>query len=381
MKNKNYFAIPQTGTRCAGTGLLALDVVINESTEAEPKFWAGGSCGNVLSILSYLGWESYPLSRLANDSAAEKIKNDLAQFKVRLDFVESSEDGSTPIIIEKIRTKPDGIPKHTFHFACPYCGIRLPRYKSLTLKIIQERLKTLTDIKAFYFDKVSPAAIELANAVRLQGGIVVFEPSGIGDQSLFNKALQSCHIIKYSHERLRNIEEYKSDILPLLQVVTLGEEGLRYIWRGCNNYQEQWQQLPAFEINGFKDAAGSGDWCTAGIIHLLGQNGSTNLEKASNDKVVEALRFGQALAAINCLFEGARGSMYILDRQSMKIAVEKVMLEKSTLLTIPEDFSNQTNIIKYTIQCVCPGCTKQCYSVKTNSQAEEQNTSLVQNIA
>ena len=46
------------------------------------KLSAGGSCGNVLSILGYLGWDSYPVARLANDEAGAGVMHDLKRWHI-----------------------------------------------------------------------------------------------------------------------------------------------------------------------------------------------------------------------------------------------------------------------------------------------------------
>ncbi|NJR56859.1 MAG: hypothetical protein HC768_21350 [Acaryochloris sp. CRU_2_0] len=47
-----------------GTGLLALDVVFSDRLNDPLGLWAGGTFGNVMVALSYLGWDSYPIARL-----------------------------------------------------------------------------------------------------------------------------------------------------------------------------------------------------------------------------------------------------------------------------------------------------------------------------
>ena len=55
-----------------GAGLLALDIVISEVSEAPPEQWAGGTCGNVLIALGYLGWKSQPVARLKTGAAVDR---------------------------------------------------------------------------------------------------------------------------------------------------------------------------------------------------------------------------------------------------------------------------------------------------------------------
>jgi hypothetical protein len=44
--------------RAFGIGLIALDLVMGADRESSVRSWAGGTCGNVLSILAYLGWDA-----------------------------------------------------------------------------------------------------------------------------------------------------------------------------------------------------------------------------------------------------------------------------------------------------------------------------------
>src|SRR5437870_1474895 len=81
-----------------GTGLVALDVVIGDSSEVDPILCAGGTCANVLTALAFFSWESYPIARLRSDAASKKVIEDLKHWGVRLDFVSLSDGGSTPVV-------------------------------------------------------------------------------------------------------------------------------------------------------------------------------------------------------------------------------------------------------------------------------------------
>jgi len=76
--------------------------------------------------------------------------------------------------------------------------------------------------------------------------------------------------------------------------------------------------LPAFSVPELVDSAGAGDWCTAGLIHSLGQNGAEGFTKAPDQAVENALLFGEALAALKCRYKGARGIMYNLSKNEFE---------------------------------------------------------------
>ena len=69
-----------------GMGLVALDLVF-AGDQLPPKCYAGGTCCNVLTILSYLGWRSLPISRLRGDTAGERLVRDLRRWHVSTQFV------------------------------------------------------------------------------------------------------------------------------------------------------------------------------------------------------------------------------------------------------------------------------------------------------
>src|SRR5690348_5521733 len=65
-----------------GTGFIALDVLITHESPDQLFFSAGGTCGNILAILGYLGWSSVALSRLSKDFAGEWVFGDLRRWGV-----------------------------------------------------------------------------------------------------------------------------------------------------------------------------------------------------------------------------------------------------------------------------------------------------------
>jgi sugar/nucleoside kinase (ribokinase family) len=316
-----------------GTGLVALDVVIADSVKKDPILCAGGTCGNVLTALAYLGWNAYPIARLRSDAASKRITEDLSYWGVKLDFVSLSDCGSTPVVVQHIHHNGKGERSHRFSRHCPTCGNWLPWYKAVRATTIPDLATRLPKADVFYFDRTSRGAITLAENARKNGALVVFEPSSGSGPDQLADALATAHVVKVSSDRMSGNEAFRNAAAPVLLIETLGADGLRYAHgRGK---KRTWKSLPAFKVADLRDAAGAGDWCTAGVISQLCHRGPQGLESASENDVHTALRRGQAMAAWTCHYDGARGGMYTSNRESFEQAVEDILNGKSTRETKP----------------------------------------------
>lgn len=310
--------------RAFGTGLIALDLVMSANPNLPVQAWAGGTCGNVLSILAYLGWESYPIARMNGDPASERVRADMSRWGVKLDFAGCEPTSHTPIIIQEIRRGRDGSPTHRFSWACPRCGQWLPSFKPVTRQAVDVVGDGLNGAKVFFMDRLSRAALTLAARAADAGAIVMFEPSGKSDPKLFAEALQLAHIVKYADQRLSEAGgAMASDSAMILEIQTMGIEGLRYRHRLAK--LSDWTHLPAVSAPQLLDSCGSGDWCSAGLLSMIAGGGLPGLKSASIENLVSALRYGQALAAWNCAFEGARGGMYAVERDRFDDLIGQVL--------------------------------------------------------
>jgi sugar/nucleoside kinase (ribokinase family) len=308
-----------------GTGLVALDVVVSEISGAPPRFWAGGTCGNVLAALSFLGWSASPIARLRPGDASDKVLADLRACGVSDRFISVTDDGSTPVIVERIRLGGDQRPHHSFTWRCPSCGRHFPPFKPVLAAAAENIAERLEKPQVFFFDRASPGAVILARAASAAGALVVFEPSGIGNPVVFRQAWEVSHVVKYSHERLNDLPEVSLKEEPLLQIETLGECGLRYRRRTSNGRRRDWLESVALPAPALRDTAGAGDWCTAGILARAATEGLTGFQSLTDQALHEALHYGQTLAAWTCGFEGARGGMYATDRRSFARQIARIV--------------------------------------------------------
>ena len=299
---------------CVGTGFIVLDVIRNMvGTGATEKRFAGGSCGNVLTILAYFGWNANAVGRIGDDHAGRELLADLGKWGVETKLLQVEAGRGTPIIVQENYMDARGRPRHRFSRACPVCGASLPAYRPLLTTEAATIAMKLPTYSVFYFDRVAPGTLELAQRSRAKGALVVFEPSGIKDDRLFTECLKTAHVVKYANDRIEGIHDIVAKAKVPIEIETLGAKGLRLRVR-ANGRVGAWKDLPAFSAFELRDAAGSGDWTTAGLIHGLMAKGTSGDDAVNNpDAVVLATRTGQALAALNCGFEGARGLMYAAD--------------------------------------------------------------------
>ncbi len=339
--------------RLVSSGFIALDVVLGLEDPLVPRFYCGGTTGNVTAALSYLDWQSMPIGRLAEDAAGEFVEADLKRWGVDTKYLLGNAPSATPVIVERIFVGKDGFPKHRFLWTCPDCGAYLPSYRPL-LSEMAERLKTnITNVSVFFTDRVSRSSLILAEHFKRNDAVVVFEPSGVGDPTLFVEMLHVCDVLKYSDQRAKGFSELLNNNSVLLEIQTLSAEGLRFQLRRQRRVRSSWVALSSYDVE-VKDTAGAGDWTTAGLIHRLFGEGRQSLKSLSRTNVSEALQYGQALAALNCQFEGARGAMYQLPKRKFLDRLRELTHKgsKSGSLEKPET-SAFDRVIPTS---VCPSC-------------------------
>src|SRR5579859_5658023 len=295
--------------RVVAAGFFALDIVFGLEDPA-PKFYAGGTCGNVVAGLALLGWEASPIGRLSNDVGGEFVRGDLKRWGVDTSFLGLAPTAATPIVLEKINLSKNGVPKHRFLWNCPDCSSYFPPFKAVLRTQVDYLEQQVAWPEVFFADRVSRSTIALARHFRKKGSLIFFEPSAAGDAKLFREMLELCDVLKYSAQRARSFSELLRDHKAHLEIETLGEDGLRFRTRHSFG---TWNSVPAFEVK-IKDTAGSGDWTSVGLIASIFTNGRDDLGGTSKEDISSFLEHAQALAALNCQFEGARGAMYQMSR-------------------------------------------------------------------
>jgi sugar/nucleoside kinase (ribokinase family) len=228
------------------------------------------------------------------------------------------ENATTPVIIEKVRKNGNNDAIHSFSFYCPRCNSFLPRYRPVTKKQIDPILEKKPVVDICYIDRVSSGALKIARICKDMGAIIFFEPTKIKDDRQFHEILKISDILKYSNEiQITDLKIVNESTVPL-KIETRGSLGLSYYLNNENVKNKKWKSIKAFQVSHVVDSAGAGDWCSAGIIHILKRENIFSIDLLDDVTLKKALMFGQALAGINCQFYGARGSMYSLSKEKFQ---------------------------------------------------------------
>ena len=112
--------------------------------------------------------------------------------------------------------------------------------------------------------------------------------------------------------------------------------------------------MRAVPISNVVDTAGAGDWCSAGIIHILRKEKIQKISDANEIIIKQAVKFGQALAGLNCMFYGARGSMYALSKEKFQQYTIEILTDTQSQIIDDRSILTTPKIIKGS----CSICSK-----------------------
>lgn len=285
-----------------GAGLVSLDILMR-GYEETVSYKVGGTCGNVLMILAYMGWESYPVARLNGSEQSRMMLDDMRSHGVHTDFVSTLDDGATPIIIQHNIIDKDGNPTHRFTFQGNRGSLHLD-YKPVMKKTVMKVLENLQFLPSvFFFDRVNAATLTMAEYFKNRGSLVFFEPSAKAKPADFNKAVSYSDIIKFADQRIPDVgftETYNDKLF----IQTLGSKGLRF-----NLFCRGWKTLQPVPNNNIVDTSGAGDWTSATFLNEMSKAGIATVDKLTEDNVKQFLSKAQEKASQSCSYEGARGMM------------------------------------------------------------------------
>ena len=298
--------------RILGTGIFNLDTIVVreypngpqdqrkfvENTVAEE---VGGTCGNVMCMLSYLCWEAYPLAVLDTTEEGFRMTESMKRYGCNMRFVSNVEGGGTTLLRVTHKLNPDGTPKVSVRAGSPG-GSRFPRRHFLRMRdeapAFLESLDFVPDV--FFFDDPAAGHRVMAKALHSKGSLIYFEPSAIKEKKDFD-TIDVCDIIKFSGENVQDTS-FAEGRMDKLFIQTLGSEGLRFNLKGAG-----WVSLPPVANDNVVDWEGAGDWTTSAFLNALAEADCLSLDKMTEDVVRAALEKAQATASRSVSYMGSKG--------------------------------------------------------------------------
>ena len=204
--------------------------------------------------------------------------------------------------------------RHRFAFKCPGCKRRLPRSSALREEEARSLEIDWSSVDLFFFDRANSAGIYLANLAREAGATVMFEPPKSQADTRLYDAAAVADIVKYSAQDFKDSLPTEVTSQLKLLIETQDGKGLRYRHRQGAALGD-WRSVPAFDAVQPRDAAGAGDWCTAGFIKEMVEHKKT--WSWTSPELESALAYGQALAAISVCFLGPLGALLALPGEDL----------------------------------------------------------------
>ena len=294
------------GLTCLGAGTFPLDNLLMKHTDGSVETiyqHVGGTAGNVMSILAWMGWQTLPAARLDDSEVGLQLKADLESYGCDTRFLTNTADGGTTILDIIHKTGRDGKPKTAYMAHSPRGG-RFVNHRFWTLKQAQalfDSLDQMPDI--FFFDRCAPGNILLAELLHERGVLVYYEPNEPVDRN-FLRAVAASDIVKFSNERHPDVS-FTEGYTDKLFIQTMNQEGLRYRLRGG-----EWKQLTPVSNPNAIDGEGAGDWTSSTLIDALGKRGLPRIADIQASVLEECLMEAQKVASESVTYIGAKGLIH-----------------------------------------------------------------------
>lgn len=265
----------------------------------------GGTCGNVMTMLSHLGEEVFPVAKFDDSPEGLKLTEDFRKYGCDCRFVSNTPDGGTTTLRCVHKQDKDGN-----HMMSPPRlgspgGSRFPRRKFLKGRdeapAFLEALDFVPDV--FFFDNPASGHRVLAKGLREKGTLVYFEPAHM-ETGPEKGSVDVSDIIKFSNQNIPDVS-FTDNYTDKLFIQTMGSEGLRFNLRG-----EGWVNLAPAPCQKVVDWEGAGDWTTSMLIHGLCQRGILSVRDMTRENISEILQESQKVASSSVEYLGSKGIIH-----------------------------------------------------------------------
>ena len=323
------------GKTCVGTGNFAMDIIEqseypegfvvgkrNKHVEKVLLMEIGNTCGNVMTMLPYLGVKTFPVAKLDVSPQGYQLKRDMKAYGADVRFVSNTTGGGTTLLRCTYKLDDAGNPKVSFKgsSAGGTCAGPTARANRKYLTSKGDEVDRLVDSMnftpdVFFYDVTGAGHRIMAEKLRAKGTLVYFECDSDGHTikdektrkaayNAFRRCVEASDIIKMSGEHIQDLSF--ADAYPdKLFIQTLGADGLRFkLGKG------KWINLDPVDNPDFKDYEGAGDWTSSTLIAALFGMNMLRVKDMTEEFVTKALTMAQTVASYSVGFVGSKGMIH-----------------------------------------------------------------------
>lgn len=315
-----------SGFSCVGAGNICIDAVFrrdfpngfgdkNGVTDTSVSQEVGGSMGNIVCNLAYLGWKTYPIAKLGPSRVALQILDDFRRYGVDTRLCTTDETGETYIYKAHHYFDADGKPEmkngyikiHSGRYSTDGIYSRFSGYKPIGVRnndvqYVMEHIDFTPTV--YFFDSPHAGHREVAQRLKERGTLLYFEPTN-PNAPMLSKCMEMSDIIKVSRDNFPNLEQMLPDLSHKLVVQTMDSEGARF-----NLCGKGWLTVPPSKNDHVIDHEGAGDMTTSAFLNTLGLFDALSIDKMTTEKVQRALSRAMEYGSCCCSYLGAHSMWY-----------------------------------------------------------------------
>lgn len=230
----------------------------------------GGTCGNVMCMLSWMGWDARPIASLDDSEEGRKITKDLKHYGCDCRYVTNTPEGGTTMLRCTHKKTVDGKRSMSVRAGSPG-GSRFPKRHFLRARdeapVFMDQLIEVPSV--FFFDDPAAGHRYLAREMKRKGcQIVYFELSKVATNADL-ESIGVSDVIKFSDENVPDVSF--TELFPdKVFIQTMGPKGVRYKYKG-----RPWEVVEALPVREVVDTEGAGDCFTATFINAVAESGLT----------------------------------------------------------------------------------------------------------
>lgn len=262
----------------------------------------GGTCGNVMCILSKLGWTALPQLKLIDTAEGDKLADSLKQYGCDTRYVFRIPNGGfSGMTCTHSRSNKTG--EHELGLGV--FGPNGSRFRAI--KELRERdevpvfLGTITETPdVYFFDHNEAGPRKIAKELRNRGTLIYYECENSTDWKKFLKCVEVADIVKFSDENVPDLsfcENYKDKLF----IQTQGAKGLQFKLRDGG-----WRHVEPQPVSNVVDWEGCGDTITAVFLYELGKLGLPKVSDLSEEQILSALKAATRMAALCTQYYGSK---------------------------------------------------------------------------